>query len=455
MKVTKEIEKLEHSAAKLTVTVAKKDVADSYNETISRYVKQVQIPGFRKGHVPASVLERKYGEQIKMEAASDLIDKSLNEIFSDEKELENRPLPYAQPVLEKMPEFDTSKDFVYTVTYDVFPKVDLKGFDFKSVTIKEPQVTVGDTELNEELKGIQERNAVVIDKKDDEKAEKANIVTISIVEKDENGAEIASTKREEFTFTLGTAENVYKIDDDLIGMKKGESKEVSKTYDKDEKDAELAGKTKKYSVTVKQIKVRNLPALDDELAQDVNEKFKTLDDLKKDIMQKLENARTNKINEIKTNDLLSQLVEKNPFEIPASMLNAELDGRWRMMAQQFQTTPEELDKMITASGQKKEDMLKEWTGDAEKMLKSRIIVDNLLKERNISVTPEEIESEYQKIADANGITVDEVKQHYADPRAKEYLIDEAKEQKLYKEIFAEAKVSKGDKVSFKDLFNLK
>lgn len=455
MKVTKEIEKLEHSAAKLTVTVAKKDVADSYSETLGKYTKQVQIPGFRKGHVPASVLERKYGEQIKMEAASDLIDKSLNEIFSDEKETENRPLPYAQPVLEKMPEFDTSKDFVYTVTYDVFPKVDLKGFDFKSVTIKEPQVTVGDEELNEELKGIQERNAVVIDKKDDEKAEKDNIVTISIVEKDENGAEIASTKREDFTFTLGTAENVYKIDDDIIGMKKGDSKEVTKKYGKDEKDEALKGQTKKYSVTVKQIKVRNLPALDDELAQDVNEKFKTLDDLKKDIMRNLENAKTNKINEIKTNDLLSQLVEKNPFEIPASMLNAELDGRWRMMAQQFQTSVEELDKMIAASGQKKEDMLKEWTGDAEKMLKSRIIVDNLMKEKNISVTPEEIESEYQKIADANGISVDEVKQHYADPRSKEYLIDEAKEQKLYKAIFAEAKVTKGDKISFKELFNLK
>ncbi len=455
MKVTKEIEKLEHSAAKLTVTVAKKDVADSYSETLSKYTKQVQIPGFRKGHVPASVLERKYGEQIKMEAASDLIDKSLNEIFSDEKELENRPLPYAQPALEKMPEFDISKDFVYTVTYDVFPKVDLKGFDFKSITIKEPQVSVGDAELNEELKGIQERNAVVIDKKDDEKAEKDNIVTISIVEKDENGAEIASTKRDEFTFTLGTAENVYKIDDEIIGMKKGDSKEVTKKYGKDEKDESLKGQTKKYSVTLKQIKVRNLPALDDELAQDVNEKFKTLDDLKKDIMRNLENAKTNKINEIKTNELLSQLVEKNPFEIPQSMLNAELDGRWRMMAQQFQTSVEELDRMIAASGQKKEDMLKEWTGDAEKMLKSRIIVDNLMKEKNISVTPEEIESEYQKIADANGISVDEVKQHYADPRSKEYLIDEAKEQKLYKDIFAEVKVTKGDKISFKELFNLK
>ena len=451
MKVTKEIEKLEHSAAKLTVTVAKKDVADSYSETLGKYTKHVQIPGFRKGHVPASVLERKYGEQIKMEAASDLIDKSLNEIFSDEKETENRPLPYAQPVLEKMPEFDTSKDFVYTVTYDVFPKVEVK--DFGGITIKEPQVSVGEAELNEELKGIQERNAVVIDKKDDEKAEKDNIITISIVEKDEKGEEISATKRDEFTFTLGPAENVYKIDDDLIGLKKGETKEITKKYGKDEKDESLKGQTKKYSVTVKQIKVRNLPALDDELAQDVNEKFKTLDDLKKDIMRNLENAKNNKINEIKTNDLLTQLIEKYPFEIPASMLNAELDGRWRMMAQQFQTSVEELDRMITASGQKKEDMLKEWTGDAEKMLKSRIIVDSLLKSKNISVTPEEIEAEYQKIADGNGISVDEVKQHYADPRSKEYLIDEAKEQKLYKEIFAEVKVSKGDKVAFKDLFN--
>lgn len=440
MKVTKEIEKLEHSAAKLTVTVAKKDVAESYKETLGKYTKQVQLPGFRKGHVPASVLERKYGEQIKMEAASDLIDKSLNEIFSDEKEAENRPLPYAQPKMDEMPAFDTSKDFTYTVTYDVFPKVEIK--DFNGVTVKEPQVTIGDAELQEELKGIQERNAIVKDKDDDGKVEKDNIVTINIVEKDDEGKEIEATKRDGFTFTVGTLEDVYKIDDDILGMKKDETKEISKTEE---------GKTKKYSVKVTQIKIRNLPALDDDLAQDVSEKFKTLDDLKKDITKKLEVAKDRKINEVKINDLLSQLIEKNPFELPASMLSAELDGRWRMMAQQFQTTPEELDRMVAASGQKKEDMLKEWTGDAEKMLKSRIIVDSLMKAKNISVTPEEIEAEYQKIADDNGLSLDEVKNHYSDPRAKEYLIDEAKEQKLYKDIFAEVKVSKGDKISFADL----
>ena len=450
MKFTKEITKLEHAAAKLTVTVAKEDVANGYKTTLGKYVKQVQIPGFRKGHVPASVLERKYGEQIKMEAAGDLIDSVLNEIFQDEKELSNRPLPYAQPKMDEMPAFDTAKEFTFTVTYDVFPSVEVK--DFNGISVKEPQVSVGDAEVEEELKGIQERNAAVIDKKEDEKAEKDNIVTIDIEEIGEDGKAVEGTKREGFTFTLGTAENVYKIDDDIIGMKANETKEITKKYAKTDADKNLAGTTKKYSVTVKQIKVRNLPALDDDLAQDVSDKYKTLADLKADILKNLNIAKDRKIKEIKVNSLLEQLIEKNPIEIPASMLQAELNGRWGQMAQQFQTTPEDLERMVVASGQKKEDMLAQWTGDAEKMLKSRIIVDSLLKSKNISVTPEEVEEAYQKLADSNGVSVEDVKKHYADPRAKEWFIDDVKEQKLYDDIFAQIKVAKGDKTSFADLF---
>ena len=450
MKFTKEITKLEHSAAKLTVTVAKEDVANGYKTTLGKYVKQVQIPGFRKGHVPASVLERKYGEQIKMEAAGDLIDSVLNEIFQDEKELSNRPLPYAQPRMDEMPAFDTAKEFTFTVTYDVFPSVEVK--DFNGISVKEPQVSVGDAEVEEELKGIQERNAAVIDKKEDEKAEKDNIVTIDIEEIGEDGKAVEGTKREGFTFTLGTAENVYKIDDDIIGMKANETKEITKKYAKTDADKNLAGTTKKYSVTVKQIKVRKLPALDDDLAQDVSDKYKTLADLKADILKNLNIAKDRKIKEIKVNSLLEQLIEKNPIEIPASMLQAELNGRWGQMAQQFQTTPEDLERMVVASGQKKEDMLAQWTGDAEKMLKSRIIVDSLLKSKNISVTPEEVEEAYKKLADSNGVSVEDVKKHYADPRAKEWFIDDVKEQKLYDDIFAQIKVAKGDKTSFADLF---
>ena len=175
--------------------------------------------------------------------------------------------------------------------------------------------------------------------------------------------------------------------------------------------------------------------------------------MKADIRKNLELAMNRRINELKSNALLEALVEKNKFDIPASMLKAEVENRWRMMAQQFQTTTEQLEKLFASSGQTKEEMLKNWEPDSEKMLKARVIVDALLRERNISVTPEEIEEEYSRIAAESNVTVEEVKKHYSDPRAKEYLIDDAKEQKLYKQLYSEVKVSKGDKVSFADLFN--
>ena len=447
MKLTKEFTNLEKSAVKLSVTVDKADVEQAYNSTISKYVKNAQIPGFRKGHVPASVLEKKYGESLKADTIGEIIDTAVSEIF--EKETDNRPLPYAQPVLEEMPALDVTKDLKFTLTYDVFPKVSVK--DFAGVTVKEPQVTVGDAEIDEEIKAMQERNAMVIEKKDNT-VEKDNIVTIDYVEVGEDGKEIADTKRQDYVFTVGSGENLYKIDDEILGMKKDETKEITKKFKKDYEDTDLAGKTVKLNVTIKAVKVRDLPAIDDDFAQDCNEKYKTLADMKADIKRNMGVAKDRRIRELKNNSLLEQLVKKNPFDIPASMLTAELDGRWNMMAQQFQTTPEQLEKMIVASGQTKETMLKEWTGDSEKMLKSRIIVDALIRERNISVTPEEIEAQYAKIAEEGGMTVEEVKDHYKDARAKEYLIDDTKENKLYDEIYKEVKVTKGDKLTFKELF---
>ena len=447
MKFTKEFTTLEKSAVKLTVTIGKKDVEETYKSTLAKYTKSAQIPGFRKGHVPASVLERKYGEALRADTMSELIDQSLGQIFDEETE--NRPLPYAQPVMDSMPEFDATKDLVYSVTYDVFPKVSVK--DFSGISYKEPQVAISDADIKDELKAMQERNALVVEKKDATVA-KDDIVTINYCELDEAGKKIDGSEREDFVFTVGSGENIYKIDDEIIGMKKDETKSITKKYKKDDPDEELAGKTKNISVTIKAVKVRDLPALDDDFAQDCNEKFKTLDDLKADIKRNMETARDRRLKELKNNEILSQLVDKYKFEIPASMLDAELKGRWNMMAQQFQTTPEQLDKMIAASGQTKEAMLKEWTGDSEKMLKSRIIVDSLIRDRNISVTPEEIEAQYAVIAEQGGMTVEEVKKHYEDARAKEYLIDDTKENKLFEQIYAEIKISKGDKKTFKELF---
>lgn len=443
MKVTKKIEKLENSSVKLTVTIGKADVAASYNEVVAKYAKNIQIPGFRKGKVPVSVLERKYGDALKNDAVSEIVEKALGDIFEemDKNKSDDRPLPYSQPTIDDIPLLDTTKDLTFAVKYDVFPKVEVKNFD--GIEIKVPEVKITDDDLKEELEAIRQRNAMVLDKKDDEAVAKDDIVTVNYCELDDKDAEIAGSQRQDFVFTVGTEQNIYKFDNEIIGMKKGETKDLTKEVD---------GENKKVRVTVTAVKVRNVPELDDELAQDVSDKYNNLEDMKNDIKKNLETALENKLKEIKSNSLLEQLVEKNPVELPASMVKAELDSRFRMMAQQFQTTTEQLEKMLTSAGQKKEDMLTQWTGDAEKMLKSRIIVESLLKEKDISVTAEEIEAEYEKIAAGAGVSVEEVKKHYEDPRSKEYLEDEAKEQKLYTMLFDQVKVSKGDKKTFADLF---
>lgn len=447
MTVTKEITKLENSAVKLTVTINKDDVASGYNESIAKFAKTIQIPGFRKGKVPVSVLERKYGDALKNDIAGELIEKALGQIF---EEIEEKPLPYSTPSMDTLPEFDLTKDYTFTVTYDIFPVV--KDVDLKGIEIEVPTCSVTEKDITEELKSIQERNATVIEKKDDEAAAKDDIATVNYAEIDDEAKVIPNTERQDFVFTIGTEQNIFKFDDDVIGMKKGETKIIVKKYPEDFADKDLAGQTKKIKVTLTTLKIRNLPALDDELAQDVNEKFKTLDDLKADIKKNLELAVENRIKELKSTALIEKLIEKNPVALPVSMINTELEYRWRALAQQFQTTVEQLDKLVTSSGRTKEDMLKEWTGDSEKNLKGRILVDSLLKAREITVSPEDVDAEYAKIAESAGISVDEVKSHYSDPRAKEYLIDDMKEQKLYAKLYEEVSVKKGKKTAFADLF---
>ncbi len=449
MNLTKTFTKLEKSRVKLDVTIPQAELTSAYQGILQKYAKSAQIPGFRKGKVPVSILELKYGEALKGDAAGDIIEKALSEIFESANEFE-RPLPYSQPVMDQAPAFDLASDMTFSVSYDSFPQVTITAADgFK---IEVPQVSIGDKEMKEELEAVRERNAIVVDRADNEKAKKDDIVTVNYSELDDNGAVIPGSERQDFVFTIGTGSNIYKFDDDLIGMKKGDSKDITKAYPADFEDKELAGQTKKIRVSITALKVRNLPALDDELAQDVSEKYKTLDDLKADIKKNMETAVENKLKELKSNALLEAMIEKNDFELPESMIAAELESRWQMMAQRFRTDVAQLEKLIVASGQSKEGMLESWRPEAVKMLKSRVLVEILLKDREIAVTPEDVEAEFAKIAEGAGISVDEVKKHYADPRRKEYLIDDIKEQRLYAELLEKCTITKGKKTAFADLF---
>ena len=242
------------------------------------------------------------------------------------------------PKYRASPELNPEEDFSFELIYDTFPEV--KFGEYKGIEIEETQVKILKKHENAELEKIQEQNSVVMDKAD-ETVEKDNIVTIDYVEMD-GKEEVEDTKREDFVFTIGTGYNLYKIDKQLIGLKKGEEKVISKKYKEDFENADLAGRSVKIKVLVKAVKEKQLPELDDELAQDVNEKFETLDDLRKDIKKQLKEKAAAKINGAKMEQLIDKLVESSDIDLPASMIKAEQENNWRNFLQQSQVQEEQM-----------------------------------------------------------------------------------------------------------------
>lgn len=446
MVVSKEIKRLEHSAVSLTVTVGKDDVRAQYDEMLKSYAKSVQIKGFRKGMVPKEVLERKFGPSLKGEAVGRVMEKALEELF---EQIEEKPLPYSTPSVKDEPSLDLDKDLTFTVSYDVFP--DVKAGAWKGVEVEAPVVSVEDADVDRELEQVRDRNAVVLDKDDSAKAAKGDVVTVSYCELGDDGAPVPGTERQDYVFTIGTGYNVFKFDDEIVGMKKGETKDFEKAYPADFADKELAGTSKKLRATVQALKEKKLPDLDDELAQDVSEKYKTLADLKADLRANLEKTLEAKLREIKINALLEKIVADSSIDLPESMFRIELESRWRALARRFNATPEQLVNIVASSGKTPDDLMAEWRPDVEKALKARLVVEKLGKDLGVEVGDDDVKKEIETMASSMGVGVEEVEKHYEREGMKDYLKDDLKDRKLFDLLLSEAKAKKGKKAKYLDL----
>jgi trigger factor len=410
---------------------------------ISEYTKNLQIPGFRKGKVPQEVLERKFGEALKDDAISRILEASLHEIFEDENIPRNeRPLPYAAPELQGKPVLDIDNELQFTVTYDVLP--DVKIGQWKGLKIDYPYAEVEKKDIDKELEEIQDRNSSVMDRDDSASVKKGDVVTIDYQFYEENGDKMPDMQRKDFVFTVGSGTNVFKFDDDVIGMKKGETKEFIKKFEKDHFDAALADSSKKIQVTLTALKEKILPALDDDLAQDVDLKFKTLDDLKNSIKERLSKNLEVRLREKKIDALLKKIMENTPVTIPESMINAELEGRWRRLARYYNTDAETIAQMMSGSGKDNE-----WREEAEKALHSRLIIETLIEQEKIEVSDEDVDREFGSIASANGVEIDEVKKHY-DDKAVFHLKEDIKEKKITDILLSENNLKQGKKENYLD-----
>jgi len=446
--VTKNIEKLEHSAVRLTVTVGKDDVRAAYDALLKDYAKNVRIDGFRKGKVPANILERKFGPQLKLDAMGRVMDEAVEKALDGEALV---PLSYAQPSLDGQPAFELDAEFSFSVTYDVFPEV-VPG-DIEGMELELPQVTIAKADEERELDEIRDRNAIVMDKDDKAAAKKGDIATVDYAELDESGEPVKGTERQDFVFELGSGHNLYKFDDDVIGMKKDAEKTIEKAFPADFEYSELAGQTKKLRVKLTKLKEKKLPELDDELAQDVSEKFKTLDDLKADIRAKLEKRLEDRLKSLREKGVVDALVEKSTVDLPASMVAAELEMRLRNLMQRMGIDSEErLAQIVSMSGRSVDQLREEWRPEAEKAIKTRLVLDKLTEEGKYAASDDDVAAEYAKMATDSNLSVEEVKAEYERRGMVEYLVDRIKEDRLIADLEKKMKAKKGKKIAFVDLF---
>ncbi|MDR2020320.1 MAG: trigger factor [Treponema sp.] len=450
MVISKDIVRLEHSSVKLTLTVGKEEVRSQYNEMLAGYTKSLQIPGFRKGKAPREVLERKFGSALKDEALGRIIEKTITGLFEDENfPKEDRPLPYSTPQVQDEPVLDFDADLTFSVVYDTLPQFTVKTW--KGLEVEVPQAAVSNGDINRELETIRDRNAIVMDKDESAAAAAGDVVTVNYLELSGTGEPLPGTEREDFVFTLGTGYNTFKFDDEMTGMKKGEIRDIEKSYPADFEDKDLAGKTKKIRITLSALKEKKLPGLDDDLAQDVDEKYKTLEDLKNSIRERLTRNLEKRIRDITVSKILEKVMENTPVEAPESMIRIELESRWRNLARRFNTSPEELVKIMDKSGQGYEAITAEWRPDAVRALHSRLIVETLMKDLALEASDEDAEQALENMAAESNSPLEDIKKYYQQENMKEYLKEEIKERKLFDILIKENTVKPGKKVNYLDL----
>jgi trigger factor len=384
----KSIKELENSSVALTVTVTADTIEEGYKATLGKYAKDVQLKGFRKGKAPLSVLEGKFGTAIREESTFNTIEEALKEALESVED-KYKPLSYSTPELqdeETLMPFKANSDITFTVNYDVMPTFELPTYT--DLTVSVPKVSVSDEDVTKEIDKLRDQNAMVIEKSG--AAEEGDIVTLDYVELDAEKNEVAGSERKDFVFTIGSGYNFYQIDKDILGMKADEEKTFEKTYAEDSTVEGYAGKTITLKVAMKAVKTREVPALDDEFAQDVKEEYKTVEDLVKATKEKLENSLTAKLEEVKLNALSDELLKNVTIAVPKSMVDMEVDQSWKRYVRQTGLTEDQIMKFLEYQKKTKEELTEPWRSSAEKSLRIQLIMEQIKEKENFILDEEEL-----------------------------------------------------------------
>ncbi len=423
------VEKLEKNMAKMTVTVPAEEFEKATVEAYNRQKNRISIPGFRKGHAPKAMIEKMYGAGIFYEEAVDIIlDRTYPEACRESGlEIASRP----EISVDKI---EKGSDLVYTATVAVKPEVELG--EYKGIEVEKADSVVTDEEVEAEIKRTQERNARIVSIDDaDREVKDGDIVNIDF-NGFVDGKEFAGGKGEDYPLTIGSHSFIDNFEDQLVGHKAGEEVEVNVTFPEDYHAEELKGKPALFKVTIKTIKEKQLPEIDDDFASEVSE-FETLAEYKDSVKKEIKERKEKWAAQENENKVVAAVVANAKIDVPDAMIDTEAEQLVQNFRRRIESQGMNFDQYMKYTGMDAQSIKDSMKPQAETTIRTRLTLEAIVEKEGIAAPEERVQAEIERAAkqygmepdafkEAIGDQMDALKKDLAVQEAIDFLVAEAK-----------------------------
>lgn len=405
----KNVEKHEKNMVTVTVEVGKDEFAPAIEKAYKKQVKQMKIPGFRPGHAPRKVIEGMYGVEIFFDEAMNFAFPEAYQAALEEAKLE----PVEHPQVEVT---EVSADgFTFKATFANYPEVKLG--EYKGLSAEKPSVEVSDEDVEKKLQQMRERNARLVSV--EREAQNGDTAVIDFEGK-KDGVPFDGGKGESYPLELGSGSFIPGFEEQIVGMKAGEEKDIDVTFPEDYQAEELAGQPVVFSIKLHEVKAKDMPELDDEFAKDVSE-FDTLEELKADLRKKEEESREASAKQAFENNLMELVAENMECDIPEAMVENQARRVVDDYKMQVQSQGMRFADYLQMTGMKEADLLDSAKEPALRQLRGSLALEAIIKAEEIEATEEEVDAEMQKMADQYGLSLEDVKKYLRSADAEEQI----------------------------------
>ncbi len=395
-----QVEKLEKNMAKLTIEASAEEFEAAIQKAYLKNKNKINVQGFRSGKAPRALIEKMYGASIFYEDAANELIPVAYEKAAGESNLEIVSRPEIDVV-----QIEKGKSFIFTAEVALKPEVKLGTY--KGIKTEKKEVAVTEDEIMAQIDKEREQNSRTISVSD--RAVQDGDITVIDFEGFVDGAAFEGGKGEDYSLTIGSHSFIDTFEEQLIGKAIGEAAEVNVTFPEEYQAKELAGKPALFKVTVKEIKVKELPALDDDFAQDVSE-FDTLDEYKENIKATIKENKEKELKTAKENELVDKIIENATMDIPEPMINSQVNQMADDFAQRMQYQGLSLEQYFQFTGMDAQKFIESLRPQALKRIQSRLVLEAIAKAEKIEVSEEELEKELGEMASMYQMEIDKLKE---------------------------------------------